>query len=80
MEQLPGPLGSPQLPHGAAAAWSCDGADGKPPNDFAGLLDCAAKTDSSFCRSSLLHDGHAGVSLARVRNSNLLWQPRHSYS
>ena len=43
VEQDPGPRGSPQLPHGAGGA--CE-------NDLAGVLDCAAKTESCFCNST----------------------------
>ena len=42
---------------------------GRSENDFAGVLDCAAKTDISFWRSSLVHAGHAGDWPSRVRNS-----------
>jgi hypothetical protein len=51
MLQDPGPRGSPQVPHGA---------DGVDLNDFAGLSDCAANTDSSFCKSTPWHAGHDG--------------------
>jgi len=44
VEQDPGPRGSPQLPHGAGGACV---------NDLAGVLDCAAKTESCFCNSTL---------------------------
>ena len=63
---------SPQVMHGPFAV-ACE-------NDLAGVLDCAANTDRSFCRSALLHAGQAGVSLARVRCSKWFPQPRHSYS
>jgi hypothetical protein len=43
VEQDPGPRGSPQLPHGAGGACV---------NDLAGVLDCAAKTESCFCNST----------------------------
>src|SRR5439155_11010539 len=67
----PGPRGSPHAPHG-----DC-GIDLK---DLAGLSDCAAKTDSSFCRSAPWHAGHDGDCPSRIRNSNCLPQSRHSYS
>ena len=38
-------------------------------NDLAGVLDCAANTDISFCSSALLQDGHAGDWPSRVRYS-----------
>jgi len=66
MLQAPGPRGSPHAPHapGPLAALI-----GRSENDFAGVLDCAAKTDISFWRSSLVHVGHAGDWPSRVRNS-----------
>jgi len=66
MLQEPGPRGSPHAPHapGPPAALI-----GRSENDFAGVLDCAAKTDISFWRSSLVHAGHAGDWPSRVRNS-----------
>ncbi len=51
IEQEPGPRGSPHRPHAPADGMSNDLS---PPPD-------TANTDSSFCRSSLLHVGHAGV-------------------
>ena len=60
MEQEPGPRGSPQEPHGAGGAWV---------KDFAGVLDCAANTDISFCRSAPLQAGHAGDWPSRIRYS-----------
>jgi D-arabinose 1-dehydrogenase-like Zn-dependent alcohol dehydrogenase len=69
--QDPGPRGSPHAPHGA---------DGIDLNDFAGLSDWAANTDSSFCRSTPWQAGHDGDCPCRVRYSNCLPQPRHSYS
>jgi len=53
---------------------------GRSENDFAGLLDCAAKTDISFCSSAPLQAGHAGDWPSRVRYSKRFPHPRHSYS
>src|SRR5438093_5856969 len=77
MLQAPGPRGSPHAPHapGPLAALI-----GRSENDFAGVLDCAAKTDISFCRSAPWHAGHDGDWPSRVRYSKRLPQPRHSYS
>ena len=60
MLQAPGPRGSPHDPQALI---------GRSENDLAGLLDCAAKTDISFCSSAPLHDGHEGDWLSRVRYS-----------
>ena len=62
MLQEPGPRGSPHDPHGLIGRSQF-------PADLAGVLDCAANTDISFCSSAPLHDGHEGVWLSRVRNS-----------
>jgi len=56
MEQAPGPRGSPQAPQ-APPAEACIG---RSVNDFAGVLDCAANTDCSFCRSTPWHAGQLG--------------------
>ena len=47
---------------------------------MAGVLDCAANTDSFFCRSAPLHAGHDGDWPSRVKYSKCVPQPRHSYS
>ena len=60
MLHAPGPRGSPHDPQALI---------GRSENDLAGLFDCAAKTDISFCSSAPLHDGHDGDWLSRVRNS-----------
>ena len=62
MLQEPGPRGSPQDPHALIGR-------SHPPDDLAGVLDCAAKTDMSFWSSTPWHAGHAGDWLSRVRNS-----------
>ena len=62
MLQEPGPRGSPHDPHALIGRSQF-------PADLAGVLDCAANTDISFCSSAPLHDGHEGVWLSRVRNS-----------
>ncbi len=62
MLQAPGPRGSPHDPHALIGRSHF-------PADLAGVLDCAAKTDISFCSSAPLHDGHDGVWLSRVRYS-----------
>ncbi len=59
MLQAPGPRGSPHDPQ----------LIGRSENDLAGLLDCAANVDISFCSSALLHDGQAGDWLSRVKYS-----------
>jgi hypothetical protein len=41
---------------------------------------CAANTDSFRCRSSLRHDGQAGVSPPRTKDSNSLSHDRQEYS
>ena len=61
IEQEPGPRVSPHVRHGPLA----DGCE----NDFAGVLDCAAKTDISFWRSTPVQAGQAGDWPSRVRNS-----------
>jgi D-arabinose 1-dehydrogenase-like Zn-dependent alcohol dehydrogenase len=76
MEQEPGPRGSPHDPQAAAA----EAVIGRSENDLAGVLDCAANTDISFCRSALWQAGQLGDWPSRVRYSNRLAQPRHSYS
>jgi len=38
-------------------------------NDFAGVLDCAANTDSSFCRSTPAQVGQLGDCPWRVKYS-----------
>jgi hypothetical protein len=53
MLQAPGPRGSPQDPHALIGRSQF-------PADLAGVLDCAAKTDISFCSSAPLHEGQAG--------------------
>ena len=53
MLQAPGPRGSPQDPHALIGRSQF-------PDDLAGVLDCAAKTDMSFWSSTPLHAGHAG--------------------
>ena len=53
MLQAPGPRGSPQDPHALIGRSQF-------PADLAGVLDCAAKTDISFCSSAPLHAGQAG--------------------
>src|SRR5580765_7061270 len=73
MLQAPGPRGSPHDPHALIGRSHF-------PADLAGVLDCAAKTDISFCSSAPLHEGHDGVWLSRVRYSKRCPQPRHSYS
>ena len=62
MLQEPGPRGSPHDPQALIGRSQF-------PDDLAGVLDCAANTDISFCSSALLQDGHAGDWLSRVRNS-----------
>ena len=62
MLQAPGPRGSPHDPQALIGRSQF-------PADLAGVLDCAAKTDISFCSSAPLHDGHDGVWLSRVRYS-----------
>ena len=62
MLQAPGPRGSPQEPHALIGRSQL-------PADLAGVLDCAANTDISFCSSAPLHDGQAGDWLSRVRYS-----------
>jgi len=52
MEQEPGPRGSPQRPHAAPTAGASN--DRSLPPD-------TANTDSSFCKSSLRHDGQEGT-------------------
>jgi hypothetical protein len=71
IEQEPGPRGSPQRPHAPACV---------PSNVFSPLPPDTAKTESSFCRSAPLHDGHVGDCPARVKYSKRRPQPRHSYS
>ena len=60
MLQAPGPRGSPHDPQALIGRFA---------NDLAGLLDCAANTDISFCSSALLQDGHDGDCPSRVRYS-----------
>lgn len=62
MLQEPGPRGSPHDPQALIGR-------SHPPDDLAGVLDCAANTDISFCSSAPLHAGHAGDWLSRVRYS-----------
>jgi len=64
IEQEPGPRGSPQVPHGPMGPLA-DGCE----NDFAGVLDCAANTDSSFCRSTPAQVGQLGDCPWRVKYS-----------
>ena len=54
MLQAPGPRGSPHDPQALIGRSHA-------PADLAGVLDCAAKTDISFCSSAPLHDGQEGV-------------------
>jgi hypothetical protein len=49
-------------------------------NDFAGVLDCAANADCSFCRSTPWQAGQLGDWPSRVRYSKRFPQARHSYS
>ena len=53
MLQAPGPRGSPHDPHALIGRSHF-------PADLAGVLDCAANTDISFCSSAPLHEGQAG--------------------
>ena len=53
MLQEPGPRGSPHDPQALIGRSQF-------PADLAGVLDCAAKTDISFCSSAPLHAGQAG--------------------
>ena len=62
MLQAPGPRGSPHEPHALIGR-------SQPPDDLAGVLDWAAKTDMSFWSSTPLHAGHEGDWLSRVRYS-----------
>ena len=62
MLQAPGPRGSPHDPQALIGR-------SHPPDDLAGVLDCAANTDISFCSSAPLHAGHAGDWLSRVKYS-----------
>ena len=62
MLHAPGPRGSPHDPQALIGRSQL-------PADLAGVLDCAANVDISFCSSAPLHDGQAGVWLSRVRNS-----------
>jgi hypothetical protein len=62
MEQEPGPLGSPHDPHGSVGTLDDE-------NDFAGLSECAANTESSLVRSAPWHAGQLGDRSWRVRYS-----------
>ena len=59
IEQEPGPRGSP---HDAAGAV---GRSRIADDDLAGVLDCAANTDISFCRSAPLQPGSGRLAVAR---------------
>jgi hypothetical protein len=62
MLQAPGPRGSPHDPQALIGRSQF-------PDDLAGVLDCAANVDISFCSSAPLHAGHDGDCPSRVKYS-----------
>jgi hypothetical protein len=67
--QLPGPRGSPQVPHAPTGAGAADL-----------LLETAANTDHCFSRPRLLHAGQDGWRSPVTNVSNRCWQSRQMYS
>ena len=67
MLQAPGPRGSPHDPQALIGRSQL-------PDDLAGVLDCAAKTDISFC-SSAPRTRDTTAMLSRVRYSKRWPQP-----
>jgi len=70
MSQAPGPRGSPHDPHAPAGSLAAD---------FP-LPVLTAKTEISFSRSLLLHDGQAGFFDPKTIASNRLEHFRQEYS
>jgi hypothetical protein len=69
MEQLPGPRGSPQVPHGPAAA-----------RGAASALALTAKTDNCLSSASLEQDGQVAFRPPWTIASKACWQSRQTYS